>query len=130
MPGIAFLDWPVGDLRTAIVDYTRQRRTFASVSEDQGAFTLTIRAWLFIRSRGDYRYIVRFESDLGLTDHPPIKSYIAQRETVGSEVRWVTASDQTPIAEAVQAALDDLFQQIEDDLLLYGGKDTGKKGAG
>ena len=127
MPGIALFDWPVKDLRTAIIDYAQQRRTFASVSEDQGALTLTIKAWLFMRSRGDYRYIVRFESDLGPSGKPPIKSYLAQRETVGSEVRWVTASDQTPIAEAVQVALDDLFLQIEEDALLYSGKNPAKK---
>jgi hypothetical protein len=34
-------------------------------------------------------------------------------------VRWITASDQTPIAETVQAALDDLLTQIEADHLLY-----------
>jgi hypothetical protein len=44
---------------------------------------------------------------------------MAEKETVGSNVRWVTASDQTPIAEAVQAALDDLLSQIEADHLLY-----------
>jgi hypothetical protein len=83
-----------------------------------------------MRSRGDYRYIVRFESDLGPSGKPPLKSYIAQRETVGSEVRWITASDQTPIAEAVQAALDDLFLQIEEDASLYGGKDPTRKETG
>lgn len=129
MPGITLLDWPVKDLRTAIVDYTGQRRTFASVSEDHGALTLTIKAWLFMRSRGDYRYIVRFESDLGPSGQSPVKSYLAQREAVGSEVRWVTASDQKPIADAVQAALDDLFLQIEEDASLYGTKDPTKKDA-
>lgn len=130
MPGITLLDWPVKDLRTAVVGYAGQRGTFTSVSEDHGALTLTIKAWLFMRSRGDYRYIVRFESDLGPSGQPPIKSYLAQRETVGSEVRWVTASDQKPIADAVQAALDDLFLQIEEDTSMYGTKDPTKKDAG
>jgi hypothetical protein len=39
---------------------------------------------------------------------------------MGSRVRWITASDQDPIAAAVQAALDDLFAQIEEDAALYG----------
>lgn len=130
MPGITLLDWPVNDLRAAIINYAHQRRTFTSVSEEEGALTLTIKAWLFMRSRGGYRYIVRFESDLGPSGKPPLKSYLAQRETVGSEVRWITASDQTPIAEAVQAALDDLFLQIEEDASLYGGKDPTRKETG
>jgi hypothetical protein len=73
-----------------------------------------------MRSREAYHYIVHFEADLGPTGKPPIKSYVVQKETVGSRVRWVTASDQEPIAAAVQAALDDLFVQIENDATLYG----------
>jgi hypothetical protein len=34
----------------------------------------------------------------------------------------VTASDQNPISAAVQAALDDLFMQIEENAGLYGKK--------
>jgi hypothetical protein len=45
---------------------------------------------------------------------------VVEKEAVGSRVRWVTASDQDPITEAVQAALDDLFLQIEEDATLYG----------
>lgn len=122
MPGIAFLDWPAKNLRSALIDYARQRQTFTAVSDEQGELTLTLRAWLWMRSRGDYRYIVHFESDLGPTGKPPIKSYVVQKEAVGSRVRWVTASDQVPIGEAVQAALDDLFLQIEEDATLYGKK--------
>jgi len=48
-----------------------------------------------------------------------VKSYVVQKEAVGSRVRWVTASDQDPIGAAVQAALDDLFMQIEEDAGLY-----------
>ena len=59
------------------------------------------------------------ESALGPSENPPIKSYLAEKETVGSNIRWVTASDQSPIAKAVQAALDDLLMQIEADHLLY-----------
>ena len=122
MPGIALFEWPVKDLRAAAIDYIQQRRTFASVSNEHGAFTLTIRAWLRMQSRGEYHYILRLESDLGLTGKPPMKSYMVKKEAVGSQVRWVTASDQDPIAEAVQAALDDLLLQIEEDGALYGKK--------
>jgi hypothetical protein len=75
---------------------------------------------LWVRSREAYRYTVHLESALGPAGKPPVKSYVVQKEAVGSRVRWVTSSDQDPIGAAVQAALDDLFMQIEDDAALYG----------
>lgn len=122
MPGIAMLDWPASDLRQATIEYARQRGTFRTVGDDQGDLTLTVRAWLWLRSRGAYRYTVHLESDMGPTGKPPIKSYVVQKETTGREIRWGTASDQDPIAAAVQSALDDLFLQIEEDAALYGRK--------
>lgn len=119
MPGIALLDWPVEDLRSAAIHYIQSRRTFASVHDKTADLTLTIKAWLAMRSRGDYRYNLRLESTIGLSEKPAIKSYVVEKEAVGSNVRWTTASDQAPIAETVQAALDDLFAQIEADHLLY-----------
>jgi hypothetical protein len=120
MPGIALFEWPVKDLRAATIDYIQQRRTFTSVSEEQGSLTLAIKAWLRMQSRREYRYILRLESNLGPTAKPPVKSYMVEKDAVGSRVRWITASDQDPIAEAVQAALDDLLLQIEEDSALYG----------
>ena len=119
MPGIAVLEWPAQDLHTAVIDYIQSRQTFASVGDRPADLTLTVKAWLTMRSRGDYRYSLRLESALGPSEKPPIKSYLVEKETVGSNVRWITASDQAPIAEAVQAALDDLLTQIEADHLLY-----------
>jgi hypothetical protein len=119
MPGIALLEWPAQDLRTAAIDYIQSRQTFASVGDRPADLTLTIKAWLTMRSRGNYRYSLRLESALGPSEKPPIKSYLVEKEAVGSSVRWITASDQTPIAEAVQAAMDDLLTQIEADHLLY-----------
>jgi hypothetical protein len=120
MPGIALLEWPAADLRQAIAEYARQRGTFRTVSEEQGTLTLTVKAWLWLRSRETYRYIVHLESDLGPTGKSPVKSYVVEKETVGARVRWLTSSDQVPIDAAVQAALDDLFVQIEEDAALYG----------
>ncbi len=120
MPGITLLDWPAKDLRTATINYIHNRRTFSSVSEEQGSLTLTIKAWLWMRSRGEYRYTIRLESDLGPSGKPPQKSYLVQKEAVGSLVRWVTASDRDPIEEAVQTALDELLLLIEEDSALYG----------
>ena len=119
MPGIALLEWPAQDLRTAAVDYIQSRQTFDSVDDKPADLTLTVKAWLTMRSHGNYRYSLRLESALGPSENPPIKSYLVEKETVGSSVRWITASDQSPIAEAVQAALDDLLTQIEADHLLY-----------
>jgi hypothetical protein len=119
MPGIPLLDWPVQDLRTAAINYIQSHQSFASVSDTPANLTLTIKAWLTMRSHDKYHYRVRLESVLGSSEKPTIKSYLVEKETAGSSVRWVTASDQTPIAEAVQAALDDLLAQIEADHLLY-----------
>lgn len=120
MPGIALLEWPAADLRRAIVEYARQRGTFRTVGDEQGSLTLTVKAWLWLRSREAYRYILHLESDLGPTGKSPVKSYVVEKETVGSRVRSVTSSDEGPITAAVQSALDDLFQQIEEDAALYG----------
>jgi hypothetical protein len=122
MPGIMMLDWPVNDLRQAVIEYARQRRTFTEVHDTHGDFTLTVRAWLWLRSREAYRYILHLDSDLGRTGQPSIKSYMVEKETVGSRIRWATASDETPIAAAVQAALDELFDHIEQDAELFGKK--------
>jgi hypothetical protein len=119
MPGITLLEWPAQDFRSAAIDYIQSRQTFASVGDKPADLTLTVKSWLTMRSRGNYRYSLRLESDLGPSEKPPIKSYLVEKETGGSRVRWITASDQTPIAEAVQAALDDLLTQIEADHLLY-----------
>jgi hypothetical protein len=118
-PGIVLFDWPAQDLRTATIDYIHARQTFASVGEKPADLTLTVRAWLTMRSQNSYYYHLHLESALGSSGKPPIKLYLAEKETVGSIVRWFTASDQTPIAEAVQSTLDDLLSQIEADHLLY-----------
>jgi hypothetical protein len=120
MPGITLLEWPAADLRGAIVEYARQRGTFRAAGDEQGSLTLMVKAWLWLRSREAYRYIIHLESDLGPTGKSPVKSYVVEKETVGPRVRTVTSSDQEPITAAVQAALDDLFVQIEEDAALYG----------
>jgi hypothetical protein len=119
MPGIALLEWPARDLRTAAIDYIQSRQTFAQVGDQPADLTLTIKTWLTMRSPSKYRYSLRLESTLGPLEKPPIKSYLIQKEAEGSSVRWITASDQTPIAEVVQSALDDLLTQIEAEHDLY-----------
>jgi len=113
------LDWPAQDLRSATISYIRSRQSFASVGDKPADLTLTVKAWLTMRFRSNYHYSLRLESTLGPSERLPIKSYLVNKEAVGSSVRWMTVSDQTPIAEAVQAALDDLLSQIEADHLLY-----------
>lgn len=117
--GITLLEWPAQDLRSATIAYIQSRQTFSSVSDKPAGLTLTIKAWLTMRSSGNYRYSLRLESALGPSGKPPIKSYLVEKDAIGSSVRWITASDQTPIEETVQAALDDLLTQIEADHLLY-----------
>jgi hypothetical protein len=117
--GITMLEWPAQDLRSATIAYVQSRQTFTSASDAPADLTLIVKAWLTMRSSGDYRYRLRLESTLGLSGKLPIKSYLVEKEAIGSSVRWITASDQTPIGETVQAALDDLFTQIEADHLLY-----------
>ena len=119
MPGIPLLDWPVQDLRTAAINYIQSHQSFASVGDTPADFTLTIKAWLTMRSLSHYHYSLRLESGLGPSEKLPTKFYLVEKEAVGPSVRWVTASDQTPIEEVVQAALDDLLSQIEADYLLY-----------
>jgi hypothetical protein len=119
MPGIPLLDWPVQDLRAAAINYIQSHQSFASVGDTPADLTLTIKAWLTMRSSSHYHYSLRLESGLGPSGKLPTKSYLVKKDAVGSSVRWVTASDQTPIAEVVQAALDDLIAQIEADYLLY-----------
>ena len=119
MPGIALFEWPAQDLRSAVIDYIQSRQTFASASDRPADLTMTVKAWLRLRSGDRYQYRLRLETTLGPSGKPPIKSYLVEKEAVGSEIRWSTASDQAPIAEAVQAALDDLLTQIEADRLLY-----------
>jgi hypothetical protein len=119
-PGITLLDWSAQDLRSAAINYIQSRRSFASVSDKPADLTLSIKAWLTMRSHGVYHYRLRLESALGPSSAPSIiKSYLIEKKSIGSGVRWITASDHTPIEEAVQAALDELLSQIEADHLLY-----------
>ncbi|SLM46479.1 conserved protein of unknown function [Nitrospira japonica] len=122
MPGIGSLDWPVKDFHAAAIDYFAKRRTFLSVGDEPAALTLTIKAWLTMRSRSSYVYKLRLESDLGPAGEPPTSSYLSEKTAIGSSVRWVTASDRDPIQRAVQEALDDLAQQIEADARLHESK--------
>ncbi|TKB64782.1 MAG: hypothetical protein E8D47_11685 [Nitrospira sp.] len=117
--GITLLDWPAQDLQAAAIDYIQLHQSFARVDDKPADLVLTIKAWLTMRSRDNYRYRLRLESALGPAEKPPMKSYLVEKDAVGSSVRWVTASDQAPIEEIVQAALDDLLSQIEADYLLY-----------
>lgn len=118
-PGITLLDWPAQDLHSAAINYIQSRRSFASVSDKPADLTLIIKAWLTMRSRGVYHYRLRLESALGPSSAPSVKSYLIEKKSIGSGVRWITASDHTPIEEAVQAALDELLSQVEADYLLY-----------
>ena len=115
MPGIALLEWPAQDLRTAAIDYIQSRQTFASVGDQPADLTPYHQGLADNAIPATTTTVCAWNQALGSSEKPPIKSYLVEKETVGSSVRWITASDQTPIAEAVQAALNDLLSQIEAD---------------
>lgn len=118
-PGITHLDWPYRDLAEGIVGYLRQRGTFASVSLESGDLSLHVATKLMLNSRqGRYHYRIILQADMREASHM-IKSYHAEQTTVGSSVRWVTASDRHPIETALQLALEDLMGKIEADRSLY-----------
>jgi hypothetical protein len=76
-----------------------------------------------LTSRGGlYRYRILLQADMS-EGVRLIKSYRAEQTVTGSSVRWVTASDRTPIELALQGALEDLMRQIEADRQTYNGSD-------
>ena len=115
MPGIALLEWPVKDLRQTTLDYFTQRQTFAAIGTTPAELRLVIKAWLTLRAPDRYLYRVHLESDLSFSGQAPLKTYAAEGEALGSSVRWTTASDQKPIADATTQALRQLAIQIEQD---------------
>ena len=76
---------------------------------------LVVKAWLTLRAPDRYLYRVHLESELSFSGQAAVKTYAAEGEALGSSVRWVTASDQVPIAAATAQALHQLATQIEED---------------
>lgn len=113
------LQWSHLDLNQAIIRYLQQRGTFASVSPDPADLTLRLATKLKLSSHGGlyhYHILLQAETSEGARQ---IKSYRAEETTVGSSVRWVTASDRDPIETALQAALEDVMRQVEADGSIY-----------
>jgi len=115
MPGIPLLEWPVKDLQQTILEYFTQRQTFTTIGLEPAEMRLVVKAWLTLRAPDRYLYRVHLESDFSFTDRSPLKTYAAEGEAMGPSVRWVTASDQEPIAKATAQALHQLASQIEQD---------------
>lgn len=115
MPGIPLLEWSSTDLREAITEYFSQRQTFVSIGPAPGGMRLVVKAWLTLRAPDRYLYRVHLESELSFSGQAAVKTYAAEGEALGSSVRWVTASDQVPIAAATAQALHQLATQIEED---------------
>jgi hypothetical protein len=119
MPGITLLRWPRRDLRQAVLGYVQERGTFRSVSTASAELTLGITTKLALASRQDrYQYRIFLQGEMSEASRS-IKTYLVEHMAVGSQVRWVTASDRDPIEAALQSALDDLLTRIEDDRMLY-----------
>jgi hypothetical protein len=115
MPGIAMLEWPPKDLQQALVDSLTQRQTFASVGTQPGDWLLSVKAWLIVRAPDRYVYRIHLEADLSRVSGLITRTYAANGEAVGPSVRWVTSSDQRPIQEATNQALDELAAKLEED---------------
>ena len=121
-PGIALLEWSHLDLKQAVLRYLQQRGTFASVSPDPADLTLRVATKLTLTSRsGLYHYRIVLQAEMSEAARL-VKSYRAEQTSVGSSVRWVTASDHGPIETALQETLEDLTRQIETDRPLYIGR--------
>lgn len=118
MPGITLLEWPWKDFWEGVVEYIRKRGSFAEADSDRGDATLSITARLMLRSHERYLYRIRLDAELRSPQSSTSRTYVAEAEATGSRVRWVTASDQEPIAEAVRLALNDLLTKIEADRAL------------
>lgn len=118
-PGITLLEWSPSDLQQAIVQYAKQRGTFASLVDERPDLTLQVRAKLALASRQwRYHYQMQLRAEMREEDRM-LKAYVADASAEGSFARWVTASDRAPIESALQQALDLLFAQIETDQPLY-----------
>jgi len=115
MPGIPLLEWPAKDLQHTVIAYFAQRRTFATIGTEPAHLQMVVKAWLTLRAPDRYLYRVHLESTLSPSGRTPLKTYAADGEAMGSSIRWVTSSDQEPIAEATAQALDRLAAQIEQD---------------
>lgn len=124
MPGIALLEWPWKDFRQAMVEYIQKRHSFMAAGTDHGDVTLSIKVRLALRSHDRYVYRLQLDSQLISPKSPSPRTYVVETEATGSSVRWITASDQDPIAEAVRLALNELLTKIEADrvLILAAGK--------
>lgn len=118
-PGITLLKWSQFDLNQAVLGYLQQRGTFASVSGVPSDLALRVATKLFLTFRqGLYQYRIVLDGEMS-AGKQPINSYRVEHTAVGSSVRWVTASDRTPIETALRLALEDLTKEIEKDQALY-----------
>ncbi|MGZ8383266.1 MAG: hypothetical protein ACXW39_01855 [Nitrospira sp.] len=115
MPGITLLEWPVKELRQTAIEYFTQRQTFTVIGPAPAEMRLVMKAWLTLRAPDRYLYRVHLEADLSYSGQAVLKTYAAEGEALGSSVRWTTASDQEPIADATTQALRSLASQIEQD---------------
>jgi len=121
-PGIVLLEWSHLDLKQAVLRYLQQRGTFASVSSDPADLTLHVATKLSLTFRqGRYHYRILLQATISEAARL-MKSYRTEQTAVGSSVRWVTASDHDPIETALQAALEDLMRQVEEDRPIYIGR--------
>lgn len=107
----------------SIADYAAARKTFTYLSMDsQTDLDLTLRLNIYIDPGVLYKfnhvYMAHLEGTLADPRTGRLHSYRSVGKSTGDVFRGGTADDQGPINMAVQAALNDLFGSIENDLRL------------
>jgi len=105
----------------SIADYLAARKTFTYLSMDsQTDLELTMRIHIYIDSGVQYKfnhvYMARIDTTLTDPRTGRLNHYLGLGKSAGDVVRGGNEDDQGPINSAVQSALNDLFEKIENDL--------------
>jgi hypothetical protein len=113
--GLAKKDW-----EKSVVDYLAARKTFTYLSTDsQTDLDLLMRLNIYIdpgtMSQFNHAYVARVDASLTNPRTGQTLTYLGLGKSAGEVSRGGTEDDQRPINLAVQAALDDLFGNIEKD---------------
>jgi len=104
------------DLRQALVGYINKRKTFREVLEGQSDSVLRIKAKFDLDSSGfTFRYIIKVQGNLLDGQNISLGKYEAEGEAQGGASRFTADADRAPTSEALNRALDRLFDELEAD---------------
>ncbi len=104
----------------SIADYLVDRKTFTYVSLDsQADLDLTLRLNIYIDPgvlfKFNHVYVARIDASLVSPRSGQTIGYMGYGKAPGEVSRGGAADDRAPINQAVQGALNDLFEKIEQD---------------